>query len=120
MEQKKKLLDQIRDECRKRFYSPKTEENYIRWTHNYIIYHGKKHPAELNAGHVKQYLDSLVLERNLSASTQKQALAAILFLYKTLNIRLPYIEGIITSKRKKRNQRRKQKRKQHSPTRTRQ
>lgn len=102
MEQKKKLLDQIREACRLKFYSPKTERSYVTWIHNYIIFHNKKHPAELNAGHIKQYLDSLVLERNLSASTQQQALAAILFLYKILNIKLPYIEGIITSKRKKR------------------
>lgn len=102
MEQKKKLLDQIRDEITAKHYSRKTGRAYIGWIRDYIIYHNKKHPSELNENHIRQYLNSLVIERKLSASSQQQALFSILFLYKTLNIKLPYIEGIERSKRKKR------------------
>lgn len=102
MEQKKKLLDQIRDAITAKHYSKKTARAYIAWIHNYIIYHNKKHPSELNENHIRQYLNWLVIDKKLSASSQQQALFSILFLYKTLNIKLPYIQDIERSKRKKR------------------
>lgn len=102
MEQKKKLLDQIRDEITAKHYSKKTGRAYISWIYNFIIFHNKKHPSELNEVHIRQYLNSLVIDRKLSASSQQQALFTIFFLYKTLNIKLPHIEGIERSKRKKR------------------
>lgn len=102
MEQKKKLLDLVRDSMRLKHYSRKTEKAYIAKIKEYIIFNGKKHPSELNETHIREYLNYLVKERNVSGSTQDQALFAILFCYKTLGIKLRRINNIERSKRKKR------------------
>ena len=77
---KPRLLDQVREAIRVKHYSPRTESAYIGWIRRYIFYHGKKHPAEMGAEQVTQFLSHLALEAHVAASTQNQALNAILFL----------------------------------------
>ena len=67
---------------RTRRYSPRTVEAYTNWTKRYVRYHGLRHPRELDAQHVRAFLSHLALERNVSAATQNQAMAALLFLYR--------------------------------------
>jgi integron integrase len=78
----KKLLDQVRDALRTRHYSYRTEQSYVDWIKRFILYHGKRHPAELGEQEVRAFLSHLAIQRKVSASTQNQALSAILFLYR--------------------------------------
>jgi integron integrase len=78
----KKLLEQARDILRAKHYSYRTEETYIDWMHRYIIFHHKRHPDEMGAAEVQAFLIHLATERNIAASTQNQALSAVLFLYR--------------------------------------
>jgi len=78
----KKLLEQVKDVLRLKHYSLRTEKAYLSWIKRYIIYHNKQHPSKLSEKHVKEFLTYLVRELTVSASTQKQALNAIVFLYK--------------------------------------
>jgi hypothetical protein len=73
---KRKLLDQVRDAIRVRHYSIRTEEAYVGWIKRYILFHGKRHPAEMGQAEITAFLSSLAVERNVAASTQNQALAA--------------------------------------------
>src|SRR5215831_19214834 len=77
-----RLLDQMREHIRLRHYSLRTERTYLDWVRRYIRFHDLKHPRELGAEHVTAFLSSLANQRHVSASTQNQALAAILFLYR--------------------------------------
>ncbi len=79
---KPKLLESIRSEIRRRNYSYRTEQAYIGWVVRYVRYHGTKHPNELGDRQVEKFLNHLANERNVSASTQNQALSALVFLYK--------------------------------------
>jgi len=81
---KTKLLDQVRIHLRTLHYSKRTEEAYINWIRRYIIFHNKTHPEKLGKDHIRSYLNYLAVERNVSASTQNQALQGILFLYKEI------------------------------------
>jgi integron integrase len=78
----KKLLDRVRDRIRLKQYSLKTEQAYLNWIKRYILYHKKKHPNDMGAAELEKYLTYLATERKVAASTQNQALSAILFLYK--------------------------------------
>jgi integron integrase len=78
----KKLLDQLSDTLRTAHYSYRTEEAYLDWVRRYILFHHKKHPAEMGAPEIRAFLTHLATERNVAASTQNQALSAILFLYR--------------------------------------
>ncbi len=78
----KKLLDQLSDTLRTKHYSYRTEEAYLDWVRRYILFHHKKHPAEMGAPEIRDFLTHLATERNVAASTQNQALSAILFLYR--------------------------------------
>jgi integron integrase len=80
----KKLLDQYRDALRLKQYSPRTEETYLHWVREYILFHQKRHPREMGILEINQFITHLVVERRASASTQTQALSAILFLYRSL------------------------------------
>jgi integron integrase len=85
----KKLLDQYRDQIRLKQYSPRTEKTYTHWVREYILYHNKRHPREMSVTEINQFITHLVVERKASASTQNQAISAILFLYRyLLNIQL--------------------------------
>ena len=77
-----KLLAQVRQAVRLRHYSPRTEESYVAWIRRYVRFHGTRHPRELDASDVTRFLASLAGEHRLSASSQTQALSALLFLYR--------------------------------------
>jgi integron integrase len=77
-----KLLDRVREAVRLRHYSRRTEESYLTWIRRFIIHHGKRHPSAMGADEIRQYLTHLAVERHVSASTQNQALSALLFLYR--------------------------------------
>lgn len=79
-----KLLDQYRNQIRLKQYSPRTEKTYVHWVREYILYHKKRHPNEMGVPEINQFITHLVVERKVSASTQNQALSAILFLYRNL------------------------------------
>ncbi len=101
--QQPKLLDQIRAAVRLRHYSRRTEQAYVHWAKRYIIFHGKRHPAMLGAPEVEAFLSALATERQVSASTQNQALAALLFLYReVLEQDLPWLENLIRAKPRER------------------
>jgi len=77
-----KLLDQMRDIIRTKHYSYRTEETYLDWARRYILFHQKRHPTEMGATEIQVFLAHLASERRVAASTQNQALSAILFLYR--------------------------------------
>jgi len=78
----KKLLDQVRDKLRLKNYSYATEKSYIGWIRRYILFHQKRHPAEMGKAEVEAFLTNLAVEGNVAPSTQNQALHALLFLYR--------------------------------------
>jgi len=97
-----RLLDQVRAAIRVRHYSIRTEEAYVQWIKRYIYFHGKQHPRDLHESHVTAFLTHLATERNVAASTQNQALCAIVFLYRhVLKRELGSFEGLIFAKRPK-------------------
>jgi integron integrase len=84
-------------------YSRRTEQAYWHWSKAFILWAGKRHPADMGAAEISQFLTHLATERDVSASTQRQAKHALLFLYqKALQIELPYLEGIVTAKQPQR------------------
>ncbi len=86
----KKLLEQVMDTIRLKHYSDRTGETYVQWIKRFILFHDKRHPNTLGAAEVEAYLTYLATEQNLSASSQNQALSALLFLYReVLKIDLP-------------------------------
>ncbi|HIP70654.1 MAG TPA: integron integrase, partial [Anaerolineae bacterium] len=84
MSQKPKLLDQVRQTLRVKNYSYRTEKSYVYWIKQYILYHNKRHPQEMGVPEIEEFLRYLAVERNVAASTQNQALSALLFLYREL------------------------------------
>jgi site-specific recombinase XerD len=78
----KKLLDLYREALRNRHYSYRTEQTYVSWVRQYILFHGKRHPVEMGEAEINAFITHLVNERNVAASTQNQAISAILFLYR--------------------------------------
>jgi hypothetical protein len=91
-----KLLDQVRQAIRMRHYSRRTEEAYVVWIRRYIVFHGKRHPTELGAPHIRDFLSSLATQRHVSASTQNQALCAVLFLYReVLRMDVGQVDGVV-------------------------
>jgi len=98
-----RLLDQVRDRIRRLRYSYRTEKTYVQWIRRFVLFHGKRHPRDMGADEVEAYLTHLAVKREVSASTQNQALSAILFLYRqVLEIELPWMENIVRAKRPKR------------------
>lgn len=98
-----KLLDRVRDRLRTRHYSLRTESSYISWIRQYILFHNKQHPMELGSDHVASFLSYLAKERNVAASTQNQALNALVFLYREiLQIDLGEIKNVHRAKKPKR------------------
>jgi site-specific recombinase XerD len=76
-----KLLEQARAVIRARHYSLRTKETYLGWMKNFILFHGKRHPRDMGTQEVQQFLSHLAVEGHVAASTQSQALSAIVFLY---------------------------------------
>jgi integrase len=95
-----RLLDRVRAAIRARHYSRRTEKAYVAWIRRFILFHQKRHPAEMGGAEVTQFLSALVVDKNVAASTQNQALSAILFLYRNvLEQDLPWLDDIVRSKR---------------------
>ena len=95
-----RLFDRARDAARVRHYSRRTETAYLSWIRRFIFFHGKRHPAEMGAPEVTKFLSSLAVEGNVAASTQNQALGALLFLYRdVLEQDLPWLEDVVRAKR---------------------
>jgi site-specific recombinase XerD len=78
----KKLMDQIRDAIRVKHYSTKTERAYGHWIRSYILFHKKRHPRDMGVPEFEAFLTYLAVDQKVAASTQNQALSAILFLYR--------------------------------------
>ena len=84
-----KFLNHVREVIRTNQFSYSTEKTYINWVYRFIIFHKKRHPSEIGGKEIAEFLTFLAVERNVSASTQNQALNALVFLYKkVLNIPL--------------------------------
>lgn len=100
---KPRLLNQLRIRIRYLHYSLSTERTYVHWVRQFILFHGKRHPEEMDAGHVVAFLNYLATERDVSASTQNQALNAILFLYKqVLGKELGDLQQLVRARRRRR------------------
>lgn len=90
-----RLLDRVRAEIRMRHYSRRTEEAYVLWIRRFIVFHGKKHPSEIGAPEISAFLAWLATEQRVAASTQNQALSAVLFLYRdVLRVEVGAIEQV--------------------------
>ncbi len=95
-----RLLDRVREAVRVRHYSRRTEKAYVAWIRRFILFHGKRHPREMGAAEVTQYLSSLAVEGNVAASTQNQALSALLFLYReVLQQQMPWLDDVVRARR---------------------
>jgi len=93
-------LDPVRNKLRAKHYSYRTEQQYIAWIRRFILHNDKRHPRELAAHDVERFLTYLAVDRRVSASTQNQALAAILFLYRrVLDLDLPWLTNIVRARR---------------------
>lgn len=93
-------LDRVRPAIRARRYSPKTEEAYVARINRYIVFHDKRHPAEMGGDEATRFLSSLALRDRVSASTQNQAPSAALFLDKDVLQRdLPWLDGVVPARR---------------------
>ena len=95
-----RLLDRVRETVRLHQYSYETEKAYVSWVRRFILFHGKRHPDDLGAQEVTAFLTDLAVTRKVSASTQNQALSAILFLYqKVLEVDLPWLQNVVRARR---------------------
>jgi integron integrase len=100
LSQSPKLLDQLRDRIRLKHYSLRTEQAYLQWVKRYILFHGKRHPKSMGKAEVEAFLTSLAVERNVTASTQTQALSALLFLYREVfGVDLPWLGEVTRAKK---------------------
>jgi len=100
MIQKPKLLDRLRERIRLKHYSIRTEKAYLDWNRRFILFHNKKHPQNMGAQEVEQFLTYLAVKGRVASSTQNQALSAILFMYnEVLKIELPWLKDVTRAKR---------------------
>ncbi len=97
---KARLLDQVRATIRAKHYSYRTEKTYVQWVRRFVLHHGKRHPAQMGEDEVRDFLTHLAVKRQVAASSQNQALAAILFLYReVLRLEIGWIDGVVRAKR---------------------
>ena len=97
------LLDQVRAQIRARYYSIRTEEAYVRWIREYILFHHKRHPAELGPSEISAFLSHLAVRRQVAAATQNQALSALLFLYREVLAQpIDWVDDVERAKKPKR------------------
>ena len=95
-----RLLDRVRAAIRARHYSRRTEKPYVGWIKRYIFFHAKRHPAEMGAEEVSQFLTALAVDANVAASTQNQAMNALVFLYRVVLERdLPWLDDVVRAQR---------------------
>jgi integron integrase len=98
-----KLLDRVRDSLRLRHYSLHTEKSYLQWIKRFILFHRKRHPKEMGKAEIEQYLTHLAVNRRVAASTQNQALNAIVYLYhQVLELTIGDLENVVRAKRPQR------------------
>jgi len=98
-----RLIDVVRDRIRARHFSYRTEQAYIGWIRRYIRFHRGRHPRDMSGPEVQSFLSHLAIERKVSASTQNQALAALLFLYRhVIETQLPWLDDVVRAKRPER------------------
>ena len=91
----KKLLDQLRDVIRLKHYAYRTEETYVQWVKRFILFHEKRHLREMGRAEIEAFLTDLAVQQQVTASTQNQALNAILFLYReVLNLEVSEVNAI--------------------------
>ena len=96
----KRLIERLREAVRARHYSRRTEQAYWYWIRYFILFHGKRHTAEMGAREVTAFLSWLASERNVAAATQNQALSALVFLYRhVLGAGLPWLDGLVRAQR---------------------
>lgn len=94
------LLERVRECCRVRHYSLRTERAYVDWIRRFVVANGKRHPRDMGAAEVEAFLSRLATRDDVAASTQNQALSALLFLYReVLGIQLPWMESVVRAKR---------------------
>jgi integrase len=97
------LVDVVRSELRTRHYSRRTEKAYVAWIRRYVLFHGKRHPRNMGAPEVTRFLTALAVDGHVSASTQNQALSALLFLYRhVLATELPWLDELVRARRPRR------------------
>jgi len=95
-----RLLDQVHEAIRRKYFSRRTEQAYAHWIRRFIYFHGKRHPRELGEAEVTAFLNDLSAVRGVAAGTQNQALSALLFLYKeVLGRDLAWLDGLERAKR---------------------
>ncbi|MAG33304.1 MAG: integrase [Deltaproteobacteria bacterium] len=95
-----KLLDRLREQLRLRHRSKSTERSYVGWVRRFILFHGKRHPAEMGKAEIEAFLNHLASDRGVAASTQNQALNAILFLYRyVIGQQLGELSGLVRARR---------------------
>lgn len=100
MDEKPRLLDRVREQIRLKHYSIRTERVYCEWIKRYVRFHKYRHPLDMGAPEVEAFLSDLAVRRDVSASTQNQALAALLFLYKqVLKQELPWLGEVVRAKK---------------------
>jgi integron integrase len=98
-----RLLDRLRDTLRLRHYALRTEESYVQWARRFILFHNKRHPKDMGATEVEAFLTHLAVEARVAPSTQNQAKAALLFLYKqVLCVELPWLDEVVGAKERHR------------------
>ena len=94
-----RLLDRVRGEIRALHYSLRTEQTYVQWIRRFILFHDKRHPHDMGAQEVGEFLTHLATERSVAASTQNQAKSALLFLYgRVLKVDLPWLDEVVSSR----------------------
>lgn len=102
-ERRPMLLDEVRRRLRAKHYSLRTERCYIDWIRRFVRANGQRHPRELGGPEVERFLSALAVEGRVAASTQNQALSALLFLYRqVLDVELPWMENVVRAKRQSR------------------
>lgn len=95
-----RLLDRVRHATRLRHLSRHTEKAYVGWIRRYVLFHGKRHPADLGPAEITAFLSHLATRRRVAASTQNQALSALLFLYRAvLDVDVPWLDDLVRAKR---------------------
>ncbi len=93
-------MEQVRHTIRASRYSRRTEKAYVAWIRRFIFFHEKRHPAQMGAKEIERFLSSLAIDGDVAASTQNQALAALLFLYrKVLKVELPQMSDLVRARR---------------------
>ena len=95
-----RLLEQVREAIRVRHYSLRTEQTYVGWIKRFILFHGKRHPRDMGGQEVQQFLSHLAVAGHVAASTQSQALSALLFLYQqVLKQDIGWLDDVVRAKK---------------------